>query len=69
MPAFSSAGALIIMPYTMGAPHMWLTLCSLIRPKIRAGSILRRQTLVPALAAMVQGKHQPLQWNIGSVQR
>ena len=25
--------------------------------------------LVPAFAAMVQGKHQPLQWNIGSVHR
>ncbi len=54
---------------TMGAPHMWLTLCSLIRPKIRAGSTLRRQTLVPALAARVHGKHQPLQWNIGRVHK
>ena len=24
---------------------------------------------VPARSAIVQGKHQPLQWNIGSVQR
>jgi hypothetical protein len=32
-------------------------------------STLRRQTWVPALAAMVHGKHQPLQWNIGSVHR
>ncbi len=30
---------------------------------------LRRQTFVPAFAAIVQGKHQPLQWNIGSVHR
>ena len=30
---------------------------------------LRRQMLVPARAAKVQGKHQPLQWNMGSVQR
>ena len=34
-----------------------------------AASTLRRQMLVPALAAMVHGKHQPLQWNIGSVHR
>ena len=40
-----------------------------ISSKIFAGSTLRRQTLMPAAAAMVQGKHQPLQWNIGSVQR
>ena len=29
----------------------------------------RRQTWVPAWAVMVQGKHQPLQWNMGSVHR
>ena len=29
----------------------------------------RRQTWVPTTAQTVQGKHQPLQWNIGRVQR
>ena len=29
----------------------------------------RRQTCVPAMSESVQGKHQPLQWNIGRVQR
>ena len=37
--------------------------------KIFDGSTLRRQTLMPAVAATVHGKHQPLQWNIGNVQR
>ncbi len=37
--------------------------------KIAAASTRRRQTLVPAIAATVHGKHQPLQWNIGSVHR
>jgi hypothetical protein len=31
--------------------------------KISAASTLRKQTLVPATAASVHGKHQPLQWN------
>ena len=34
-----------------------------------AGVTRRRHTLVPATAAMVQGKHQPLQWNMGSVHK
>ncbi len=29
----------------------------------------RRQTCVPATIDTVHGKHQPLQWNIGSVHR
>ena len=29
----------------------------------------RRQTWVPAIAVIVQGKHQPLQWNIGKVHK
>ena len=34
-----------------------------------AASTRRRQTFTPARAATVQGKHQPLQWNMGSVHR
>jgi hypothetical protein len=39
------------------------------RIEISLASTRRRQTLTPALAATVHGKHQPLQWNIGSVHR
>jgi len=48
---------------------MWVTPCLDINSNIFVESTLRRQTLTPAAAAMVQGKHQPLQWNIGSVHR
>ena len=48
---------------------MWVTPCVSISSKIFTGSTLRRQTLTPEAAAIVQGKHQPLQWNIGSVHR
>ena len=34
-----------------------------------SASTLRRHTFVPAFAAIVHAKHQPLQWNIGSVHR
>ena len=53
----------------MGAPHIWVT------PEFAMASYMplvvtpRRQTWVPAWAVMVQGKHQPLQWNMGSVHR
>src|SRR6476620_604765 len=66
---FGASGALIMVLYTIGAPHMWVTPCLGISSKILAGSTLRRQTLMPAEAATVHGKHQPLQWNIGSVHR
>ena len=39
------------------------------RRRSPCASTLRRQTCVPAIAAIVHGKHQPLQWNIGSVHR
>jgi hypothetical protein len=48
---------------------MCVTRCSSMASKISFTSTLRRQILVPAFAAIAQGKHQPLQWNIGSVQR
>src|SRR5262249_61422526 len=40
-----------------------------IRSQMRLGSTFRRQTWVPATAVTAHVKHQPLQWNIGSVQR
>ena len=64
-----SAGAPVNMLSTVGAPHMWVTPCSTIIGKISAGSTLRRQTWVPLMAVIDQGKPQPLQWNIGKVHR
>ena len=37
--------------------------------QMRSGSTLRSATWVPPAAVTAQGKHQPLQWNIGSVHR
>ena len=54
---------------TIGAPHMWVTLCSAMRSKIGLARTWRRQTCTPAFTLIDQGKHQPLQWNIGRVQR
>ena len=53
----------------MGAPQKWDTLCSAIARKIAPASTLRRQTWVPPWALTAQVKHQPLQWNMGSVHR
>ena len=67
--SLSSSGALASMFSTMGAPQKCVTFSSRISWKIGSARTARRQTATPALAAMVQGKHQPLQWNIGRVQR
>jgi len=40
-----------------------------MRSQMRLGSTRRRHTCVPDIAVTPQVKHQPLQWNIGSVQR
>src|SRR6266436_6195961 len=61
--------ALMSEAKTTGAPARWVTPCFAINSKVLAGSTLRKHTLVPAIAAMVHGKHHPLQWNIGNVQR
>ncbi len=63
------AGALTSMLSTIGAPQKWVTPCVAMASKMAAASTRRRQTCVPASAVTVQGKHQPLQWNIGSVHR
>ena len=54
---------------TMGAPHRWVTLCSAMASKMGFARTQRRHTWVPATAERVQGKHQPLQWNMGRVHR
>src|SRR5882672_6779516 len=53
---------------TVGAQHMCVTSCRDIASKMVSAAALRRQTCVPAAAATAHAKHQPLQWNIGSVQ-
>ncbi len=67
--ALSAAGALASALSTTGAPHMWVTRCSAIDAKTRAGSTLRRQTWVAQAAVTAQVKVQPSQWNMGRVQR
>ena len=39
------------------------------RRQIGLARTARRQTCVPATTDIDQGKHQPLQWNIGNVHR
>ena len=66
---FSSAAALSSVDMTMGAPDKCVTLCSTIASYIGRARTQRRQTCVPATAGRDQVKHQPLQWNMGSVHR
>ncbi len=54
---------------TIGAPQRRVTLCSAIAANSALALTWRRQTWTPALTLIDQGKHQPLQWNIGRVQR
>ena len=63
------SGALIRRLSTTGAPQKCVTPWSRMASKIPFASTRRRHTLVPSIAAMVHGKHQPLQWYIGRVQR
>ncbi len=66
---FSSAGASSSVDMTIGAPHRCVTLCSAMASNTALARTQRRHTCVPATTDSVQGKHQPLQWNIGSVHR
>ena len=54
---------------TVGAPHMLVTPCCSMSRYTSAGSTRRRQIWVPPTAVTAQVWHQPLQWNMGSVQR
>src|SRR5258705_5997961 len=66
---FSLACALSSVDITIGAPHRCVTLWVAIASKIGAARTWRRHTCVPPTKDSVQGKHHPLQWNIGSVHR
>ena len=54
---------------TVGAPPMCVTPCRATASKMAAELTLRRHTLVPPCAATPQTRHQPLQWNMGTVHR
>src|SRR5262245_66546266 len=66
---FSLAGALSSVAITMGAPHKCVTFCVAIASYIADARTARRHTCVPATTEIDHRKHQPLQWNIGSVHR
>ena len=57
------------MVSTVGAALKWVIPSVRSSRQISAGSMARRQTWVPPAAVTAQVKHQPLQWNIGSVHR
>src|SRR5918997_6946094 len=66
---FSAAGALRSVDMTMGAPHRCVTPWSAMASYMGFARTARRQTWVPATIDKDHGKHQPLQWNMGSVHR
>jgi hypothetical protein len=57
------------MTSTVGAPHRCVIPSFSISRQTRGGSTFGRQTCVAPAAVTAQVKHQPLQWNIGRVQR
>src|SRR5438132_4390455 len=66
---FRCAGAWIKLESTIGAPHMCVTPFATIDGKISAGSTRLRHTCVAPAAVTAHVNVQPLQWNIGRVQR
>ncbi len=58
---FSLSDAASIVDITIGAPHKWVTLCSARDSQIGSAITRLKQTCVPIIADIVQGKHQPLQ--------
>ena len=57
------------MSSTVGAPLKCVTRSWPIEPEHARGIDARSITCVPPAAVTAHGKHQPLQWNSGSVQR
>ncbi len=54
---------------TVGAALKWVMPSLRSSSQIRSGSTRGSQTWVAPPAETAQGKHQPLQWNIGRVHR
>ena len=65
----AAAASSAIMVSTVGAALKWVIPSARSSRQISAVSTARRQTWVPPAAVTAQVKHQPLQWNIGSVHR
>src|SRR6478609_1341367 len=65
----SAAGADRIVDMTTGAPQRCVTPWSASASHTAFWRTARRQTCVPAITDNDQVKHQPLQWNMGSVHR
>jgi hypothetical protein len=60
---------LAIVTSTVGAPSRWVTPSASNNRQITSARTARRQTWVAPMPVTAHGVHQPLQWNIGSVQR
>ena len=60
-PRRASFGAVASVLRMIGAPHMWVAPWWEMAWYMLSAVTLRRQMLVPATAASVHGKHQPLQ--------
>ena len=58
-----------MMEQTVGAPHRCVTPRSSMASHTGSSRTPRRHRWVPPAAVTAQGVHQPLQWNIGRVQR
>jgi hypothetical protein len=67
--AGAAAGSLASIVSTVGAALKCVTPSSRMWRQIRPVSIAWRQRWVPPAAVTAHGKHHPLQWNIGRVQR
>src|SRR5690242_2523439 len=63
------AGSAVSVERTVGAAHRWVTEWSAMAFHTAPASTLSRQTCVAPAAVTAQVKHQPLQWNMGSVHR
>ena len=64
-----AAGSEPSMTSTVGAPFRCVIASSAISFQTTGGSTFGRHTCLAPTAVTAQVKHQPLQWNIGSVQR
>ncbi len=64
-----ASGSQMVMVRTVGAAQKWVTPDSRMCCQMSLGSSRGRHRCTPPTAVTAQLKHQPLQWNIGSVHR
>ena len=67
--SFPACGSQMVIVSTVGAAQKWVTPDLRMCCQIRLGSSRGRHRWMPPTAVTAQLKHQPLQWNIGRVQR